>query len=106
MFFQSPNQWYLIIVLVILAFMATRRNMTSEHHHGAHSQCPHCNKLGRQASSCIFRGQKSKCYSCERQAYAMSKGNECAVFNEHPMKYYERTQIYPAMGYAKMGPMP
>lgn len=54
-------------------------------------------------TSCPFRGQKSKCYSCERQAYQRSNGNECAIFNEHPMKFYEPTHLFPAMGYAKMG---
>lgn len=98
------THWHIsIIVIVILVFLATRKTVAK--HHDDHSQCKHCNKLKKQSSSCTFRGQKSKCYSCEKQAFAMSNGNECAVFNEHPMKYYETSQIYPAMGYAKMGPM-
>ena len=104
--FLVQSQWYIMTaVIVIIVFLVTRQSNPSEHHRGDHSQCEHCNKLRRQTSSCMFRGQKSKCYSCEKQAFAMSKGNECAVFNEHPLKYYEPTQIYPAMGYAKMGPM-
>lgn len=51
-----------------------------------------------------WRTGKTKCFSCLKQAYQLSGGNECAVFNEHPIKYYELPPI-PGMGYPKMGYM-
>lgn len=51
-----------------------------------------------------WRSGKTKCFSCLKQAYELSGGDECAVFNEHPIKYYELPPI-PGMGYPKMGYM-
>lgn len=100
MFFGSQTYWWYVtlIIVIVLMFLSTRKS--SKVHNFEHQK--HHKQRG---SSCAFRGSKSKCFSCEKQAYKLSNGNECAVFNEHPMKYYETTQIYPAMGYAKMGPM-
>ncbi len=88
-------------IFLLVLWMITRK------HSNQHQSVSHLKSHSSRCSTtaCPFRGQKSKCYSCEKQAYRMSNGNECAVFNEHPMKYYENTQIYPAMGYAKMGPV-
>jgi hypothetical protein len=47
-------------------------------------------------------GQKTKCLSCELDAFLRSGGNPMAVFNEHPIKYYSSRPM-PAAGYQKIG---
>jgi hypothetical protein len=52
-----------------------------------------------------WMGQKTKCLSCERDAFLRSGGNPVAVFNEHPIKYYSLDGMppMPAAGYHKIG---
>lgn len=93
-----------ISVLVLFYILSTKHNDYSHVATDHSDQCFHCKK--KYKSSCPWRGQKTKCFSCLKQAYEMSGGNECAFFNEQPMRYYETdAHIYPAMGYAKMGPI-
>lgn len=49
-------------------------------------------------------GQSTKCFSCEQQALRTSGGNPSAVFDTHPIKYYETAPMVGG-GIAKMGYM-
>jgi hypothetical protein len=51
-----------------------------------------------------WMGQKTKCYSCEKQAFHMSGGDPSAVFDEHPIKYYGNVPLQGA-GNANLGYM-
>lgn len=92
-----------IIIIVLLVWFIKNKNnerfsSTLEHP----TKCVSCEK--NLKTQCPWRGQKSKCYSCEIDALRRSSGDECAVFNEHPIRYYELPPI-PGMGYPKMGYM-
>ncbi len=91
-----------IILVVCLIFNLYKRNTETFSAIDHPSKCISCEK--QYPSQCAWRGQKSKCYSCEIDALRRSGGDECAVFNEHPIKYYELPPI-PGMGYPKMGYM-
>lgn len=89
----------MLVIAVLVWFIKNKNNEEFSSAIDHPSKCISCEK-----SQCPWRGQKSKCYACEQQAYELSGGNECAVFNEHPIKYYELPPI-PGMGYPKMGYM-
>lgn len=92
-----------IIIVCIVTFWLNKNN--KEHYTPALNHPTKCFDCEKQfAPACAWRGQKTKCYSCEKQALQLSGGNECAVFNEHPIKYYERPPTS-GMGFPKMGYM-
>lgn len=98
---------YIIIltIIVVLWIIILIHNRNTEQFSSALDHPSKCIDCERQyPSQCAWRGQKTKCFSCETEALKRSGGNECAVFNEHPIKYYELPPI-PGMGYAKMGHM-
>lgn len=90
-----------IVIVISLVFIIHNRNRNSERFS---SELDHPSKCFSCASSpqSAWRGGKTKCFSCLKQVYDLSGGNECAVFNEQPIRYYELPPI-PGMGYAKMG---
>lgn len=90
-----------IIIVISLVFLIHNRNTETFSSALDHpSKCFSCERQYPPQSA--WRGGKTKCFSCLKQAYDLSGGNECAVFNEQPIKYYELPPI-PGMGYAKMG---
>jgi hypothetical protein len=108
-----------IVIVISLVFIIHNRNRNSERFSSEldhPSKCFSCASSPQSAwrggktkcFSCAsspqsaWRGGKTKCFSCLKQAYDLSGGNECAVFNEQPIRYYELPPI-PGMGYAKMG---
>lgn len=81
------------------------KNKNNDHFSSALDHPTKCISCEKQfTSKCAWRGQATKCFSCEKDALIRSGGDECAVFNEHPIKYYELPPI-PGMGYPKMGYM-
>jgi hypothetical protein len=91
------------IILVVIAWFVLNRkveNFSSKLDHP--TKCFDCEN--QYPAQCAWKGQKSKCYSCEKQALSLSGGNPCSVFDEHPIKYYQADPI-PGMGYPKMGYM-
>jgi hypothetical protein len=94
-----------ICIVVLIVWFQTREKKVRQFSNAlVHpTNCKHCEKIYN--SQCAFSGQKSKCYSCEKQALSMSGGNQCAAINEHPMRYYESDPIRGGMGHAKMGYM-
>lgn len=92
----------LIVIVYLVWFIKNKKNELFSSPLNHPTKCISCEKSF--TPQCAWRGQKSKCYSCEQQALKLSGGNECAVFNEHPIKYYELPPI-PGMGYPKMGYM-
>lgn len=95
---------YLIVVLVLYMIIwihqKNTETFTSVIDHP--TRCFDCEK--NISSQCAWVGQKTKCFKCEQEALIRSGGDGCAVFHEHPIKYYERPPI-PGMGYPKMGYM-
>lgn len=89
---------YIFLIVVIVLYVWKQHTSSTLIDSGNHSTCTiSFEKPG-------WRTGKTKCFSCLKQAYQLSGGNECAVFNEHPIKYYELPPI-PGMGYPKMGYM-
>jgi hypothetical protein len=92
-----------IVIVISLVFIIHNKNIERFSSALDHpSKCYSCNNQYPPQSA--WRGGKTKCFSCETDALKRSGGNECAVYNEHPIKYYELPPI-PGMGYAKMGHM-
>lgn len=100
------NTYIILISIVIVSVMIFKlRHLNIEKFSSVIDHPTKCFQCEKQyPSQCAWRGQKSKCYSCEIDALRRSGGDECAVFNEHPIKYYELPPI-PGMGYPKMGYM-
>ena len=99
------TQYIITSILVIVLLVWFMKNKNKEHFSSAldhPTKCVSCEK--NFTPQCAWRGQPSKCFSCETDALRRSGGDECAVFNEHPIKYYELPPI-PGMGYPKMGYM-
>jgi hypothetical protein len=103
---QMCNSQYITIsILVIVLLVWFIKNKNNEHFSPALDHPTKCVSCEQQFKpQCAWKGQKTKCFSCLKQAYQLSGGNECAVFNEQPIKYYELPPI-PGMGYPKMGYM-
>ena len=102
---MNYSQYIIFSLLVIILLVWFIKSKDIEHFSSAldhPTKCISCEKQFKP--QCAWRGQPSKCFSCEADALRRSGGNECAVFNEHPIKYYELPPI-PGMGYPKMGYM-
>lgn len=92
-----------VIIIICLIFIIHNKNKEKFTPASDHpSKCFSCSSQYPPQSA--WRGAKTKCFSCLRQAYELSGGNECAAFHEQPIRYYEMPPI-PGMGYPKMGYM-
>lgn len=94
------------IILATLAILAIMVMILLARHHKKKEHMRSLETEGgtRGAATHMYVGQKSKCYSCEKQAIDMACGNPLAAYGEHAIRYHTLPPIR-GMGYPKAGYM-
>ncbi len=87
--------YFLLTIIVAIAFLWNYKKQ-KEHYTTAldvPNKCYSCEKQFPPGYE--WMGQKSKCFDCESQLYAMSRGLPQNVFDAKPIRYYTQ----PKLGY-------
>lgn len=97
----------LVIILIILVGFVVLKKKESYYSPQESAilhatKCLSCDNPLMISNGKVFVGQKSKCYSCEKQAMQSACGNPLAIYKEHPLKYYSMPPMK-GMGYPKAG---
>ena len=99
----------LSIIVIILVFWMRSSNYSNQMAQMAipidhPTKCVECEHQLRKLGNSIYVGQKSKCYTCEKQAVQQACGNPLAAYSEHTIRYHTMPPM-PGMGYPKAGYM-